>query len=130
MYGVFDLGEPLKMEGSGSVKVSISGEMIVDEETCILDGGGTNAVTINGQLEADEVGNPWIALDVSEQWYTSGSMTFTCPDGESKSVPLTGMANQQFPLRFQYEDGAKSMAPNLGGMQGEYVWILHILHTW
>jgi len=45
-------------------------------------------------------------------------------------VALPAMASQQFPLRFQYEDGAKSMAPNLGGMQGEYVWVLHILHTW
>jgi hypothetical protein len=40
------------------------------------------------------------------------------------------MPGQEFPLRFEYTDGAKSMAPNLGGMQGEYIWILHILHTW
>ena len=130
MYGVFESGESLKMEGSGPVDVKITGQMVVGEDTCTLDGSGTNQVTITGQLEADEVGNPWMALDVTESWYTSGSMTFTCPDGESKSVALPAMASQQFPLRFQYEDGAKSMAPNLGGMQGEYVWVLHILHTW
>jgi len=130
MYGVFESGEPLKMEGSGPVDVKITGQMVVGEDTCTLDGSGANQVTITGQLEADEVGNPWMALDVTESWYTSGSMTFTCPHGESKSVALPAMASQQFLLRFQYEDGAKSMAPNLGGMQGEYVWVLHILHTW
>ena len=130
MYGVFENGEPLKMEGSGSVDVSMSGKMIVDDETCTMDGSGVNSVTINGQLEADDVGNPWMALDVTETWYTSGSMTFTCPDGETKSVPLPSGGGETYPLRFQYEDGAKSMAPNLGGMQGEYVWILHIEHSW
>ncbi|OGN92591.1 MAG: hypothetical protein A2Y88_07825 [Chloroflexi bacterium RBG_13_48_10] len=130
VYGVSDGIGPLKMEGSGTVKVSISGQMTADDETCTLSGSGSNGVTITGQLEADELGNPWIALDVSENWYTSGSMMVTCPDGESKSIPLPGAGNQQYPLRFQYEDGAKSIAPNLGGMQGEYVWILHILHTW
>ena len=130
IYGVFESGEPLKMEGSGPVQVSISGQMIVGDETCTLEGSGSNDVTLTGQLEADEMGYPWIALEVGERWYTSGSMTFTCPDGRSQTVPLPSMADQQFPLRFQYEDGAKSMAPNLGGMQGEYIWILHILHTW
>jgi len=131
MYGVFESGAPLKMEGSGPVKVSISGQMHVDDETCTIEGSGANQVTISGQLEADEVGEPWLALQVSESWYTSGSMTFTCPeDDTAKSVPLPAMPGQEFPLRFQYEDGAKSMAPNLGGMQGEYIWILHILHTW
>lgn len=130
IYGVFESGEPLKMEGSGPVKVSISGQMIVGDEVCTLEGSGSNEVALTGQLEADEMGYPWIALDVSETWYTSGSMTFTCPNGASQTVPLPSMANQQFPLRFQYEDGAKSMAPNLGGMQGDYIWILHILHTW
>jgi hypothetical protein len=131
MYGVFEMGEPLKMEGSGPVKVSISGQIQADDETCTLEGSAANHVTIHGQLEADEVGLPWMALQVSENWYTSGSMTINCPEDDySKNVPLPAMPGQEFPLRFQYEDGAKSMAPNLGGMQGEYIWILHILHSW
>jgi len=131
MYGVFESGEPLKMEGSGPVDVNITGQMDVDGETCTIQGSGKNHVTISGQLEADEVGNPWMALNVSENWYTSGSMTFTCPEDDySETKTLPSMPAQEFPLRFQYEDGAKSMAPNLGGMQGEYIWILHILHTW
>ena len=130
MYGKAGAVEPLQMEGSGTVSVTISGQMTGEDETCTLDGSGTNDVTITGQLEADEVGYPWMALDVSETWYTTGSMTFTCPSGVTRSVPLPGGESHTFPLRFQYEDGAKSMAPNVGGMQGEYVWILHIDHTW
>lgn len=131
MYGVFETGEPLKMEGSGPVDVSISGQMHVDDETCIIDGSGNNQVTIRGELVADEMGFPWLDLQVSESWYTSGEMTFSCPeDDTTKSLPLPAMAAQEYPLRFQYEDGAKSMAPNLGGMQGEYIWVLHIIHTW
>lgn len=131
MYGVFETGDPLKMEGSGPVNVTINGQMHVDDETCTIEGSGTNQVTISGQLEADEMGEPWVALQVTENWYTSGSMTFTCPEDDySETRPLAAMPGQEFPLRFQYEDGAKSMAPNLGGMQGEYIWILHILHTW
>jgi hypothetical protein len=130
VYGVFELGEPLKLEGTGSVSVSISGQATVDDETCSLSGSGTHDVSIGGQIEADEMGNPWMALDVSETWFTTGSMTITCPDGYSQTVPIPAAGSQTYPLRFQYEDGAKSMAPNLGGITGEYVWILHILHTW
>lgn len=131
MYGVFELGEPLKMEGSGPVDVTISGQTNADDKICTIQGSGTNQVTITGELVADEMGNPWLDLQVSETWYTSGSMTFSCPEDDyAKTIPLPATSGQEFPLRFQYEDGAKSMAPNLGGMQGEYNWILHILHTW
>jgi len=130
IYGVFELGEPLKVTGAGPVDVTISGEITSDDETCILSGTSSNDVTISGEFEADEMGDPWLALEVSERWYTTGSLTVTCPDGDAQSVPLPSISNQSFPLRFQYQDGAKSMAPNLGGMQGEYVWILHILHSW
>jgi hypothetical protein len=130
MYGVFDSGEPLKPQGSGSVDVKISGMMVSDDETCTLSGSGKHTVEITGELVADEVGEPWMVLEVTENWYTQGSMTVTCPGGYSQNVPLPSAGTQTYPLRFQYLDGAKSMAPNLGGMQGSYNWILHFLHSW
>ena len=130
MYGVFDLGEPLKPQGTGSVDVKITGTMISDAETCIVSGSGKHAVEISGELVADEGGEPWMALEVTENWYIQGSMTVTCPGGYSQEVPIPNAGTQTYPLRFQYIDGAKSMAPNLGGMQGSYNWILHILHSW
>jgi hypothetical protein len=130
IYGVFDLGDPLKPQGSGSVDVKITGTMVSDDQTCSIAGSGQHSVEITGELVADEMGEPWMALDVTENWYTSGSMTITCPDGDSQTVPIPNAGSQTYPLRFQYINGAKSMAPNLGGMQGSYNWILHILHSW
>lgn len=130
IYGVFELGEPLKLQGNGSVDVEITGTMTTDAEACTLSGSGNNDVVISGEFEADEVGEPWLAITVTENWYTQGSMTVTCPNGVSQEIPLPGAGQHSYPLRFQYIDGAKSMAPNLGGMQGSYNWILHILHSW
>jgi len=130
IYGVFELGEPLKLQGNGSVDVKITGTMTTDAEACTLFGSGKNDVVISGEFEADEMGEPWLAITVTENWYTQGSMTVTCPNGVSQEIPLPGTGQQSYPLRFQYIDGAKSMAPNLGGMQGSYNWILHILHSW
>jgi hypothetical protein len=130
IYGVFDLGEPLKFEGSGPVDVAISGQMQVGDETCTISGEGKNQVTIGGEMGVDEYGSPLMNLKLSEIWYTTGQMTFTCPDGESKSVPLPGQENKEVPLTIIYQDGAVTVAPNLGGMQGEYRWILHIIYNW
>jgi hypothetical protein len=125
IYGVFELGEPLKLEGSGTVSVSISGQAIVDDETCIISGSGTHDVSIGGQIEADETGSPWMALDVTG-WYTSGSFTITCPDGANQTVPIPA-AGSQTTMRFSMRM-APSRRPTCehdGGTYGPC-----ILHTW
>ncbi len=129
IYRVTDLGEPLKAEGSGQVNVTITGQIVADDETCTISGSGTTEVKISGPLEADAQGRPQLNLEVNERWYTTGSMTLTCPD-DSNSVPLPALPDQTHPLRFPYQDGATYQAQNLGGMQGSYNWTLHILHTW
>jgi len=130
MYGVFDLGEPLRFQGQGPIDVTISGTMTSDDQTCIVSGSGKHDVVISGELEANEMGEPWMALTVTETWYTQGSLSVTCPDGDSQSVPLPSPGQQNFPLSFQYLDGADYTAPNLGGVEGNYHWILHIIHSW
>ncbi len=130
MYGVGELGEPLTMEGSGTIDVTITGQITSDDETCPLSGSGTTNVSISGELQADEMGNPWIVLQVDEQWYTSGELTVSCPDDDPQTGPIPGLPNQTVELRFPYEDGAQITKSNVGGLEGEYIWTLRILHSW
>jgi hypothetical protein len=129
IYGAGDLG-PIKMEGSGTVNVSISGQATQGDKTCAISGSGTNKVTITGELVADEMGDISIALEVNEQWYTAGNLTYSCPDDDPQSAPLPSLPNQKFTLDFPYRDGAQITQPNIGGLEGQYTWTLHILHSW
>lgn len=129
IYRVTDLGEPLTVEGSGQVNVTVTGQILTENETCTISGSGTTDVKISGPLEVDELGRPQLSLQVNERWYTSGSMNLSCPD-YSNTIPLPPLPDQAHPLRFPYQDGATYQAQNLGGMQGSYNWTLHILHTW
>ena len=130
MYGVFDLGEPLKFQGQGPVDVAISGTMNSDDEVCTISGSGKHDIVISGELVANDLGEPSMDLTVQETWYTQGSMTVVCSDGDTQTVPLPSAGSQSFPLILPYVDGADYTAPNLGGVQGNYHWILHILHSW
>jgi hypothetical protein len=129
IYGAGDIG-PITMEGSGTVEVIISGQADKGDEVCVFSGSGTNAVKITGELVADEMGTPSISLEVNEQWYTSGNLTLTCPDDDPQSAPLPALPNQKITLEFPYHDGAQITEPNIGGLEGEYNWTLHILHSW
>jgi len=130
IYGVFALGEPLKFQGQGPVDVVISGQVETGDEICTISGNAQNQVVIGGEMTVDEFGAPQMSLKLTESWYTEGQMTFTCPDGRSQSVPLPGRENHEIPLVLPYQDGAEYSAPNLGGMEGTYRWILHIIHSW
>jgi hypothetical protein len=78
-----------------------------------------NQVTISGQLEADEMGRPWMTLQVSKTWYTSGEMTFTCPEDDyAVTKPLPASSEQEFPLRFEYTDGPSQWRPTWAGCRG------------
>lgn len=129
IYGAGDLG-PIKMNGSGTVAVTISGTMDKDDETCTFSGSGKNLVTINGELVSDEMGNISISLDVGEQWYTESILTVVCPDDEPTSQSLPPLPEQHFTLEFPYHDGAQITQPNVGGLTGTYNWTLRIIHSW
>ena len=123
IYGVFDLGEPLQLQGAGSVPVTMSGE----GGDCTISGSGSNDVTISGEIVADDQGTPWMEINSDEIWYAAMQATVTC-DQNSQEIPISPMAATH-KIRLLLEDGYVYTQPHEQGM-GSYTWTLHVLHLW
>jgi len=123
IYGVFDLGEPLQLQGAGSVPVTMSGE----GGDCTISGSGSNDVTISGEIVADDQGTPWMEINSDELWYAAMQATVTC-DQNSQEIPISPMAATH-KIRLLLEDGYVYTQPHEQGM-GSYTWTLHVLHLW
>jgi hypothetical protein len=123
IYGVSALGEPLKLEGGGALQVTLSGQT----EDCVFSGSGNNQVTISGEIEADEMGTPWLVITSSETWYSPFQATVTCDD-DTESIPISPLsAKHEFRLLLQ--DGYVNEQPHLEAT-GHYRWTLHVIHLW
>ena len=103
-------------QGTGTCTVSISG--VADE--CVISGSGTNSVTFSGNEYCNK-----ILFNFNEQWYQTGSFTFTCPDGtQTITLPSETITHK---LTFPTEDGHTIERPSSGmGVSGTYSWTLHI----
>lgn len=122
VYVVSDI-EPLQATGEGTVSGTITGTA----EDCTITGSFTVNVVVEGELDADEMGQPWLNLRLNESWYASGQQTFVCPD-ESTDVPLIPAQSIQN-VRLLMQDGYIMQQPHLQ-TEGYYRWTLHVLHLW
>ncbi len=122
IYVVGDIGA-LQATGQGTVNGTITGA--ADE--CTITGSFTINVVVEGELEADEMGQPWLNLRLNESWYASGQQTVVCPD-ESSDLPLFPVQSVQN-VRLLMQDGYVLEQPHLE-TQGHYRWTLHVLHLW
>lgn len=123
IYVVSDI-EPLQATGQGTVSGTITGAAA----DCTITGNFTVNVVVEGQLESDEMGQPWLNLRLIESWYVSGEETFLCPDGNSADVPLIPIQSVQN-VRLLMQDGYVLQQPHLQ-TQGYYRWTLRVLHLW
>lgn len=122
VYGVSDV-ENLQATGQGTVSGTISG--VAGE--CSISGNFTVDVTVTGELQADDAGLPWLALQLHEKWYSSGRQTITCDDGSS-NVPLPPIQSVQN-VRLLMQDGYVFEQPH-AVTEGYYRWTLRVLHLW
>ncbi|MBP7934582.1 MAG: hypothetical protein KA354_08030 [Phycisphaerae bacterium] len=123
VYVVSDI-EPLRATGQGTVSGTITGVA----GDCTITGSFTIDVVVEGQLESDEMGQPWLNLQLTENWYASGQQTFVCPEDNNVSVPLPPTQSIQN-IRLLMQDGYVLQQPHLQ-TQGYYRWTLRVLHVW
>lgn len=122
VYVVGDLG-PLRASGQGTVNGTITGAAA----DCSITGSFTISVVVDGELEADDTGQPWLKLRLTESWYSSGEQTFICPE-ETVNVPLLPVESIQN-VRLLMQDGYVLEEPHLQ-TEGHYRWTLRVLHLW
>ena len=123
IYGVFDLGEPLQLQGAGSVPVTMSGE----GSDCTISGSGSNDVTISGEIVADDQGTPWMEINSDEIWYAAMQATVTCED-VTQAIPIS-------PSLPRTKSACSLKMATYSGSPTRKAWaatpsILHVLHMW
>lgn len=106
----------LSVTGEGTLAQKIYAQT----EDCLVTGSGTNQVTMDGKVTADNQGYLWLEVNWTENWNITNSWTMSCPDGSvTRSEPPYTL---KFPLRFLAVEGYQIVQP------GQYVWTLHLFN--
>lgn len=111
----------LKVTGSGSLPATISGTV----RDCTVSGQTSVNVQAEGELEADDMGVPWLVLDLHETYYPGG-LTFlmVCPKQTANATdPEMTIVHQ---VRLLAEDGYVGEFPHMMG-GGVKTIIVHVI---
>ena len=114
--------EPPKLEGKGSVNVSIQGTTPV----CTMSGGTTINILLNGEIKTEKEGD-YLLIDLDEDWNKTIPWKWNCPGiSFDKDRNFYSQKDDFNGLKFKREDGFKlSESFSNPGMQGKYEWTLH-----
>jgi len=115
--------EPPKVEGKGSVNVSINGTTPI----CTMSGGTNISVNLSGEIKTEKEGD-YLLIDLDEDWNKTIPWKWNCTGVSfDKERNFYSQKDDFNGLKFKREDGyeIKESFSNVG-MEGKYHWTLHL----
>ncbi len=101
--------------GDGEANIVVTGH----PGDCVTTGYGTNTISLDGEVTADIQGYIWLDVNWTEAWWTTSSITTTCPDDPPVTYSQPQHTDENF-LRFLAVNNAVVGRPN------GFTWTLHL----